>query len=1070
MQQQFRPSWAALGRTIPLGAPFAVVLTIGVAGHSGNAFAACSVSAGPNSVTCDDTWTSLTTNLNAASTSSNDYHQLFTFGSAVTGTINAGKTVTNQGLWVESTFPAASVTFTNNGWSIGAGNALRLGANGGDIVYSGNGSLSAGSASTALLLETSGAGSITVGTSGTPVAPNYLGGSGLVAQADVGAIAVSLNAGNIAVTGTTGTGLYMASSGAISATLTGNTSIQNSTASANSTVGINAGSIGGTINVTSDANIGSAGTAFLIGIRATETGGGNVTVSQTGGAIFAANTGVFAVSAGAGAISITTGVGSSITMTGGSAIAATSTTGTGAIDITAAGAVSGGLYGINATIANIANTRDITIAANGSVNASLSGINALTIGTGKIAISVGAGATVQGGTYGVDLASGSSANIVTNNGTITGGTGVRANATTTVTNAGSIEGTGGTAVLLNGANSLFVMSGPAATLTGLAVGSGSDTFRFAGTGSNSFDVSQIAAGWTLLDKTGSSIWTLTGTSTYAGPVTVNGGTLAVNGNLSAASGVTVDAGGTLGGNGTVGSTIVNGGTLAPGNSIGLLTVSGSLTFTAASTYMVEVSPASADRVNVTGTATLGGATVNAVFAPGAYVARQYTILNAGSISGTFGLVNTSLPSGFKSSLSYDASNVYLDLALSYTLPVGSSVNQQNVANAVTNFFNSTGGIPAVFGALTPAGLTQISGETATGAQQATFDAMNMFMGVLTDPFVAGRDDPRSTGGTAGYAAEDSDALAFAAGRKRTGAKRDAYAAMSRKAPQAQPFGSRWSVWAVGFGGSQTTDGNAVLGSNAVTSRIAGGTAGADYWFSPDTVAGFALAGGGTSFSVANGGTGRSDLFQAGAFVRHNQGAAYVTGALAYGWQDVTTDRNVAIAGVDHLQARFKANAYSGRLEGGYRFVTPMIGGVGLTPYAAVQFTTFDLPAYAERAVTGNTTFALSYASKSVTDTRSELGLRSDKSFGMADGIATLRGRLAWAHDFNPDRSIGATFQALPGASFVVNGAAQATDAALVTASAEKSWFNGWAIAATFEGEFSNVTRSYAGKGAVKYQW
>ena len=52
-------------------------------------------------------------------------------------------------------------------------------------------------------------------------------------------------------------------------------------------------------------------------------------------------------------------------------------------------------------------------------------------------------------------------------------------------------------------------------------------------------------------------------------------------------------------------------------------------------------------------------------------------------------------------------------------------------------------------------------------------------------------------------------------------------------------------------------------------------------FSPFTLAAFALAGGGTNFSVANGGTGRSDLFQAGAFVRHTVGAAYVTGVLAY---------------------------------------------------------------------------------------------------------------------------------------------------------------------------------------------
>jgi uncharacterized protein with beta-barrel porin domain len=89
---------------------------------------------------------------------------------------------------------------------------------------------------------------------------------------------------------------------------------------------------------------------------------------------------------------------------------------------------------------------------------------------------------------------------------------------------------------------------------------------------------------------------------------------------------------------------------------------------------------------------------------------------------------------------------------------------------------------------------------------------------------------------------------------------------------------------------------------------------------------------------------------------------------------------------------------------------------------------------------------------------------------MPNGILTLRGRAAWAHDFNPDRAIGATFQTLPGASFVVNGAARASDAALTTASVEMKWLNGWSAAATFEGEFSNVTESYAGKGVVRYSW
>jgi uncharacterized protein with beta-barrel porin domain len=350
-------------------------------------------------------------------------------------------------------------------------------------------------------------------------------------------------------------------------------------------------------------------------------------------------------------------------------------------------------------------------------------------------------------------------------------------------------------------------------------------------------------------------------------------------------------------------------------------------------------------------------------------------------------------------------------------------------------------------------LAQTSGETATGSQQTTFNAMGLFMGLLTDPFVNRGEGFGGSPPSSGYAANSNPTDAFA---------------MFTKAPPT--FEQRWSVWGAGFGGSQSTDGNAAAGTNNTTSNIAGAAVGADYLISPTTLAGFALAGGGTNFSVANGGTGRSDLFQIGAYVRHNSGPAYVTAALAYGWQDITTNRTVTVAGFDQLRAQFNANAFSGRLEGGYRFVAPWAGGLGITPYAAAQLVTFDLPAYAEQAIVGTNTFAQVFGARDVTDVRSELGIRADKSWAMADGILTLRGRVAWAHDYDPDRSIAATFQALPGASFVVNGAAQAADSALTTASVEMKWRNGWSAAATFEGEFSNVTQSYAGKGVVRYQW
>jgi uncharacterized protein with beta-barrel porin domain len=115
-------------------------------------------------------------------------------------------------------------------------------------------------------------------------------------------------------------------------------------------------------------------------------------------------------------------------------------------------------------------------------------------------------------------------------------------------------------------------------------------------------------------------------------------------------------------------------------------------------------------------------------------------------------------------------------------------------------------------------------------------------------------------------------------------------------------------------------------------------------------------------------------------------------------------------------------------------------------------------------------FALAYAGKTVTSTRSQLGFRTDKSFAVTDAIITLRGRVAWAHDFNSDRFASATFQMLPGPSFVMNGGAQAHNAALTDRIRGMKWMNGRAVAGTFKGEFSDVTRSYAGNAVVRYAW
>lgn len=266
------------------------------------------------------------------------------------------------------------------------------------------------------------------------------------------------------------------------------------------------------------------------------------------------------------------------------------------------------------------------------------------------------------------------------------------------------------------------------------------------------------------------------------------------------------------------------------------------------------------------------------------------------------------------------------------------------------------------------------------------------------------------------------------------------------------------------------NGNTSSGTSTTTSRVYGTVVGADYRVAPDTLVGFALGGAGYSFSLSDGlGSGKADLFQAGLYGRHSFGAAYVAATLIYGWQDVTTDRTVTVSGTDKLTANYKASTFAARGEAGWRFA-PWSAAVGVTPYAALQVTSFRLPGYSETATSGSNTFALSYNAQTTTNWRTELGAHLDRPFLTRDGLFTLRGRLAWAHDSNTDRPVTATFQTLPGSSFTTNGARPAANSALLSAGAKMDWLNGFSLAGSFEGEFSSTTRSYAGKATLRYDW
>ncbi len=519
----------------------------------------------------------------------------------------------------------------------------------------------------------------------------------------------------------------------------------------------------------------------------------------------------------------------------------------------------------------------------------------------------------------------------------------------------------------------------------------------------------------------------------------------------------------IGNTGTIsGGISVQGGSFAPAlstSAIGTpLSFSGPLTFAPGTQYIVRVSPSASDNATASGAATLTGATVNAQFATGSYVSKQYTILTAtGGLGGTTfaGLTNTGLPAGASDSLSYSANDddVYLNLTCIFCY-TGLNGNQQAVANALINYFNRTGGIRAAFFGLTPGGLTLIDGEAATGAERAAFQLTNEFIGLMTDWFAFG-----GTGGVgqASRFAPDEQAefppdIALA------------YASVL-KAPPAQTFAQRWTAWGSAYGGSNTASGDPAVGSNNITARTFGFAGGMDYHYSPDTIFGFALGGGGTNWGLAQGlGDGRSDAFQSGVYAITRSGPAYLSAALAFTNHWMTTDRTAL---GDQLTANFDAQSYGARVEAGYRYA--VLPTLGVTPYAALQAQDFHTPSYSETDVSGGG-FGLSYNAMNATDYRSELGARFDDPTLVAGLPLILRARLAWAHDWVSNPALDAVFESLPGASFVVNGAPMPASSALASAGAELFLASNWTFLVKFDGEFASGSQTYAGTGTLRYTW
>ena len=891
-----------------------------------------------------------------------------------------------------------------------------------------------------------------------------------VAGIDILLTSVSSFAGGISnaglITGTGGIGLEIAGV----TTFTGG--ISNSGTISGDGIGIvvqSAGSFAGGVSNSGQVTVGN--TAIRVGA------GASILVSNFSGGV--ANSG--AITANTAGLRVS-GVS---TFAGGVSNGGSLTIGFGdGIDV---GRLTGAVVTVSSFTGGVTNTGTISAGRAGILVAHVGNFNSGVTNTGlvtatHIGVLIGAVSTFAGsisnsgtivGATGILVQSGASfaGAAIVNTGIITGTTAaIDVSAATSAVTIDQAAGTIGGAINLSANADVLNVTGGA--INGNVVGQGSaDTINFAlgtrtftyasGFGFSGINQVNVASGMVVLDGTNS-----------ATAVAVNGGVLQIGDAANPGATLTgaVDViGGTLEGHGTVigGVTIETGGTLSPGGSIGTLTINGGpLTFKAGSTYAIQIAPGagnnSSTAVNGGGAVISGGTVVVTPLVQGHYATDYVILTTTGGVTGRFAGVTAG---AFAGSLTLDYTTIPGDVLLdvngfAFASLAGASRNQQNVFNGI-----AAGGalatLPVQFQNLSalssPAllnDLTQLSGEAAADADKGAFQFMTEFLGLMLDPFVDGRGDPG--GGALGFAPEQPHSLPPDVALAYAGAL---------KAPPTSTFAQRWSVWGAAFGGYGKTNGDpTVVGSHDTSVRDYGFAAGMDYRMSPDTVVGFALAGGGTNWGLAQElGGGNSDTAAAGVYGVSHIGRAYVGGSFAYANHWMTTSR---FAPGDQLTARFDGESYGARLEGGYRLAAI---GFGVTPYAAMQAQAFHTPGYSETDLGGGG-FGLTYTAMNATDMRGELGARVDHRTTIADMPLTLRARAAWAHDWITDPAIGAVFQALPGSSFIVNGAAPPRDSALVSGGAELRVRPDWTLGARFDGELAAGAPTYSGIGTLKYSW
>jgi len=596
--------------------------------------------------------------------------------------------------------------------------------------------------------------------------------------------------------------------------------------------------------------------------------------------------------------------------------------------------------------------------------------------------------------------------------------------------------------------------------------------------------SSVITGTGNIFKTGAGSVSVTSTGNQASRIDILAGRFAVNGDFT--TDVWVDTPGVLGGSGEIIGNVHNFGTVAAGNSIGTLTVTGDYSVAAGATHEVEINAAGTtpgvnnDLVEVGGTATLQGGTVDVQVAAGSYSeGATYRFLSADSIVGQFsGITFSGLGPNLHAVLGYDVFGgqdwAYFTLFDSQTnfLANAETYNERQVAIYLDdNSATATGQFQATLDQmqlLAPSGQRQAMNELTgvvngtiaqLGVQDTTF-LYQMLRRRVGSAFAAGGlvNNGNSSDWTTD-ASHPAERLILPCDYKRS----SKVTIMSTSASSSQ---SPWAGWTTGygFGGSAQSDGNAAGGTFGSGGTIFAVERALDSstlvgLFGAYSHLGLSLSGLPQSASANQG------LF--GGYLLKDFDRGYMLAAGSAGFAGYKETRQMAFGNVNETATgNYDGWNPTSYLEFGRRYAH---GSTTFQPYVATQYVYVRQNGFTEtgagdlnQQVNGIDTHAL----------RGLLGARASQVWQTSGGQTWVPElRAVWMHEFlDPTTTLTAIFAPVGGSSFATRGLDFGRDWAILGGGTQYVMSQNVSLFANYDLLVNGQQVWNAGSGGLQFSW